>query len=79
MKGSRLFENLEREDSFVGWIERNPANTDTYENLNQMFKTMRQSEVYSFKRLIMKLQYEILTIGLKNSMNFLQEQLRSGE
>jgi len=29
---------------------------------------MRKSNVYSFKRLSMKLQYEILSIGLKESM-----------
>jgi predicted sulfurtransferase len=33
-----------------------------------MFLSMRQSNVYAFKRLSMKLQYEILSIGLKESM-----------
>lgn len=33
-----------------------------------MFLNMRQSNVYAFKRLSMKLQYEILSIGLKESM-----------
>lgn len=33
-----------------------------------MFLQMRQSNVYAFKRLSMKLQYEILSIGLKESM-----------
>ena len=33
-----------------------------------MFMRMRKSDVYSFKRQSMKLQYEILALGLKSDM-----------
>lgn len=36
--------------------------------LNKIFFEMRQSDVYSFKRHSMKMQYEILSIGLKGSI-----------
>jgi len=72
MRGSRLFDNFDRQDALVSWIESEEAN---FEQLNQMFRTMRASEVYSFKRLSMKLQFEVLTMGLKSSMIYLQEQI----
>jgi len=36
---------------------------------------MRQSSVYSFKRLSMKMQYEILRLGLEASMLALANQM----
>jgi hypothetical protein len=71
LKGPRIFENLDRPDSFVEWVEKNQDNS--HERLNELFKKMRSVEVYSFKRLSMKLQYEILSIGLKGSMMSLAE------
>ena len=66
MKGARIFENIERPDSFVDWIEKDSDHT--HDQLNNFFMEMRQSDVYSFKRHSMKLQYEILSIGLKGSI-----------
>ena len=66
LKGPRMHENIERPDCFIQWIEENED--DSQFNLNQMFLRMRQSNIYAFKRLSMKLQYEILSIGLKESM-----------
>mmetsp|Transcript_18559 Transcript_18559/g.28509 ORF Transcript_18559/g.28509 Transcript_18559/m.28509 type:complete len:83 (+) Transcript_18559:966-1214(+) len=43
-----------------------------------MFRRMRNSDVYSFKRLSMKLQFEILGIGLKGSTIYLTEQIKTG-
>lgn len=66
LKGARIYENVDRPDSFIEWIETNED--DSQVHLNQMFLNMRQSNVYAFKRLSMKLQYEILSLGLKESM-----------
>jgi len=71
LKGPRIFEHLDRPDAFVEWIEHNQDNSHV--KLNELFKKMRTVEVYSFKRLSMKLQYEILSIGLKGSMMSLAE------
>ena len=53
---------------FISWIEENKDGSLTHELLNQMFYDMRQSDIYGFKRIAMKIQYEILSIGLKQSM-----------
>lgn len=66
MKGPRIFENPDRADAFVDWIEKD--SDSTHEKLNSLFLDMRKSDVYSFKRHSMKLQYEILSIGLKGSI-----------
>lgn len=66
LKGPRIYEHLDRPDCFIDWIEENQD--DSQFRLNDMFLRMRQSNVYAFKRLSMKLQYEILSIGLKESM-----------
>ena len=39
-----------------------------------MFLDMRQSDIYAFKRVSMKIQYEILSIGLKQSMMDISKQ-----
>lgn len=39
LKGPRIFENVERPDSFIEWIEGNED--DSQVNLNQMFLGMR--------------------------------------
>lgn len=39
---------------------------------------MRQSEIYASKRLSMNLQYVVLSIGLRESMLFLDQQLQGG-
>lgn len=64
LKGPRIYENINRRDSFVDWIESNKSD-NTHERLNQIFKRTRQSNIYSFKRQSMKLQYELLSLGLK--------------
>ena len=66
MKGPRIFENPDRAVAFVDWIETD--SDSTHEKLNSHFLDMRKSDVYSFKRHSMKLQYEILSIGLKGSI-----------
>jgi hypothetical protein len=53
MKGARIFENMDRPDSFVDWIEKDSDNT--HDQLNKFFLEMRKSDVYSFKRHSMKL------------------------
>jgi hypothetical protein len=55
-------------DYFVEWIDKNGGESRTHEQLNSLFMQMRNSNVYSFKRLSMKLQYEILRLGLEASM-----------
>ena len=79
MKGARIFENPERPDMFIKWIETSHQEQNTHQFLNEMFRGMRNSQVYSFKRLSMKLQFEILTIGLKNCTIYLAEQLKTGQ
>lgn len=83
LKGPRVYENTDgRPDAFVEWIDQNtPCGTDsqgvemrTHERLNILFRSMRQDQVYTFKRHSMKLQYEILSLGLKSSMIALAEQ-----
>lgn len=64
----RIELNPDRGDNFIKWIEDNNEGTHTHEFLNQMFFDMRQSDIYAFKRISMKIQYEILSIGLKQSM-----------
>ena len=68
IKGKRIFENQNKTDCFVDWIDRNGGESRTFEQLNSLFLEMRQSSVYSFKRLSMKMQYEILRLGLEASM-----------
>ena len=68
MKGPRIEQDPERPDSFVQWIELNKGDTHTYQNLNEIFRKMRQTDNYLSLRMNMKLQYEILRIGLKQSM-----------
>lgn len=48
LKGSRIYLNLERKDQFIDWIDKNVG--DTHEKLNLLFRDMRKSNVYSFKR-----------------------------
>ena len=67
-KGPRIYQNLERKDAFIDWIEQNAGNTDTHKLLNEMFFKMRKSINYSFKRHCMILQYEIMAIGLKSQL-----------
>ena len=40
-------------DSFLLWIEND--NDDTFNKLNALFLQMRQSDIYAYKRLSMKL------------------------
>jgi len=56
---------MDRKDAFIDWVERNE---EVHVKLNEMFREMRASSVYSFKRQSMKLQYEILALGLKSDM-----------
>ena len=49
LKGPRIYLNLERKDQFIDWIDKNADNT-THERLNLIFREMRKSNVYSFKR-----------------------------
>lgn len=49
-KGQRIFLNLEKKDQFVDWVDKNAGDTNTHEKLNEIFRKMRQSNVYSFKR-----------------------------
>lgn len=65
LKGNRIEQNPERVDNFIKWIDDNEPETYTHEFLNQMFYDMRQSTIYGFKRIAMKIQYEILSLGLK--------------
>lgn len=53
LKGARIYENLDRPDSFVQWVEENED--DSQYRLNDIFLQMRKSNVYAFKRLSMKL------------------------
>ena len=68
MKGARIEQEPEVMDSFINWIDENAAETYTHEFLNQMFYDMRQSTLYGFKRICLKIQYEILSLGLKQCM-----------
>lgn len=68
LKGFRIEENPERGDNFIRWIDDNEEGTHTHDLLNQMFYDMRQSDIYAFKRISMKIQYEVLSIGLKQSI-----------
>jgi len=78
LKGPRIYENVDRPDCFIEWIEHNAADSQTHFRLNKMFLEMRQSNIYAFKRLSMKLQYEILSIGLKDSMIALSRERHAG-
>ena len=64
LKGDRIGFALDRDDHFISWIEDNEPGTHTHELLNQMFYDMRQSKTYGFKRISMKILYEILSLGL---------------
>ena len=66
-KGPRIYQNIDKRDAFISWIDNN-ADNQIHERLNKIFREMRQSDKYSFKRHSMKLQYEILSLGLKGSM-----------
>ena len=70
LKGSRIEYSLDREDKFIQWIESNEDGNGThhYELLNQIFYDMRQSQNYAFKRISMKILYEILSIGLSQCL-----------
>lgn len=73
MKGPRIFEKVDKQDAFIDWIEKNNGETQTFQKLNLMFRRMRQSEVYAFKRLSMKLQFDLLQLGLSNSIQMLKQ------
>jgi hypothetical protein len=49
---------------FIDWIESNVGDTDTLNKLNLLFRKMRNSKNYSFKRHSMILQYEVLALGM---------------
>ena len=71
MLGNRITEVEKQEDGvesdpFLEWIENNID--DSHSKLNKLFFDMRKSELYSYKRLSMKLQYEVLRIGLAKSI-----------
>jgi protein tyrosine phosphatase len=71
MKGPRIMsqgKKQEKNDSFIDWVEKNNQTDRTLVNLNKLFMEMRKSDSYSFKRLSIKLQYEILTLGLESSI-----------
>lgn len=40
-KGPRIYQNVERKDHFIDWVEKNAGNTNTHEKLNLMFREMR--------------------------------------
>lgn len=55
-KGPRLHQNKDRRDGFIDWVERNEQIDDknfVFDRLNEMFRQMRQSNNYSFKRHVM--------------------------
>jgi hypothetical protein len=56
---------MDRKDAFIEWIENSPENL---KRLNEIFKEMRKSENYSYKRHCMILQYEVLAYGLKHEL-----------
>lgn len=71
MKGPRIMsqgKKQEKNDSFIDWVEKGNQTDRTLVNLNKLFMQMRKSDSYSFKRLSIKLQYEILTLGLESSI-----------
>jgi len=53
---------------FIDWIEANEPGENTFKKLNEMFKQMRKSQNYSYKRHCMILQYEVLAYGLKSEL-----------
>lgn len=55
LKGYRIEQNPERVDNFIQWIEENAEGTYTHELLNQIFYEMRNSDIYGFKRIAMKI------------------------
>jgi hypothetical protein len=63
-----------REDKFVKWIENSNENI---EFLNQMFLNMRQSEIYASKRLSMKLQYEIIRLGITKEIQLINKDYKN--
>lgn len=70
-RGHRLQKSMDRKDNFISWIEKNEDTddgTDTFTRLNKMFKQMRESSNYSFKRHIMILQYEVLALGFEQEL-----------
>ena len=73
MLGARVVSapDPERPDTFLLWVESNQDGN--YERLNKLFLQMRQSDIYAYKRLSMKLQYEVLSIGLKKSIELINQ------
>lgn len=68
-KGPRIQFNKDRKDMFINWIESNAGDSDTLNKLNLMFRQMRNSPNYSFKRHTMILQYELLALGMSDVNN----------
>ena len=61
----------------MDWIEQNK--NGEHAKLNEIFKKTRQSTIYSFKRQCMRLQYEILQLGLKGPMQEIAMEARENK
>mmetsp|Transcript_3392 Transcript_3392/g.5716 ORF Transcript_3392/g.5716 Transcript_3392/m.5716 type:complete len:161 (+) Transcript_3392:675-1157(+) len=62
-------------DPVIEWVD-SVKDPEVKERINEVFTRMRQSEIYASKRLSMNLQYVVLSIGLRESMVFLEDQLK---
>ena len=70
MMGARITSvdvDASRPDSFLKWLESDEAMT----RLNSLFAEMRKSDIYQYKRMSMKMQFEVLKVGLEPSIKLI--------
>ena len=60
-------DDASRPDSFLKWLESDEAMT----RLNSLFAEMRKSDIYQYKRMSMKMQFEVLKVGLEPSIKLI--------
>ena len=60
-------DDASRPDSFLKWLESDEA----MQRLNSLFAEMRKSDIYQYKRMSMKMQFEVLKVGLEPSIKLI--------
>ena len=75
MMGARITsdDDTNRPDSFLIWLESDQD--DALSRLNSLFAEMRKSDIYQYKRMSMKMQFEVLKVGLEPSIKLINGQL----
>ena len=75
MMGPRITsdDDTTRPDSFLFWLESDQDNA--LSRLNSLFAEMRKSDIYQYKRMSMKMQFEVLKVGLEPSIKLINGQM----